>query len=174
MLALLLTVAMGVSTPDADVPALAAPVVSDAGVLALTQIPDIDIPRSEPPVPGTEELDVGWALVRTIVVLGLVVVLAYLTLNVGLRRLMGIQPAGRSGIVQVLERVSLDQKRALFVVEAGGEVMLLGGAEGSVTLLSKLDRAEVEKSRAERAKPSVELSPFLQRLLGKKGGGDAT
>ena len=91
----------------------------------------------------------------------------WLTLNVGLRKLMGIGPAaGRRGIISVLERVPLDQKRTLYVVKAGDEVLLLGASDLSVNFLSKLDAKAVE----EAAKPAgqVTLSPFLQKLLGKK------
>jgi flagellar biogenesis protein FliO len=133
-------------------------------------LPEPEIPKSEPPeLAGGEELNLGWTLVRTMVVLGMVVALVYLALNVGLRKLLGIKPTAGTSLVTVLERVALDQRRSLFVVEAAGEVLLIGGSDNSLTLLSKLDRAEVERLRAERAasKP-VQLSPFLQKLLGRK------
>ncbi|MBL8939545.1 MAG: flagellar biosynthetic protein FliO [Archangium sp.] len=131
--------------------------------------PEPEIPVSEPPelLKDGAEFDLGWSLVRTFVVLGVVVALAWLTLNVGLRKLMGIGPAaGRRGIISVLERVPLDQKRTLYVVKAGDEVLLLGASDLSVNFLSKLDAKVVE----EAAKPAgqVTLSPFLQKLLGKK------
>jgi flagellar biogenesis protein FliO len=73
-------------------------------------------------------------------------------------------------MVTVLERVPLDQKRSLFVVEAAGEVLLVGGGDGSLSLISKLDRAEVDKLRAAAAssRGPAQLSPFLQKLLGRK------
>jgi flagellar biogenesis protein FliO len=131
-------------------------------------VPEPEIPRSEPPELAAD-FDVGWALVRTTVVLALVVLLAWLTLNVGLRRLMGIRGPIGTQLVSVLERVPLDQKRSLYVVEAAGEVLLLGGGEGSLSLISKLDRAEVERLRAaQRAGGALTLSPVLQKLLGRK------
>jgi flagellar protein FliO/FliZ len=123
---------------------------------------------------SSAELSLGWTLLRTFAVLGIVVALAYLVLNVGLRKLMGIEGvvAGKS-IVRVLERTPLDQKRTLFVVKAANEVFLLGGSDSNLQLLSKLDAAEVELLRAaQAAEPSVlpaKLSPFLKRLLKKKG-----
>ncbi len=123
--------------------------------------------------PGTD-LGLGWTLLRTLAVLGVVVALAYLTLNVGLRKLMGIESVGRRGkpIVKVLERTALDQKRSLFVVRAGDEVLLLGGSESNLSLLSKLDASVVESLQntpdvapAER----VRLSPLLARLIRRKG-----
>lgn len=138
-------------------------------LIARPNAPEPEIPVSEPPelLKDGADFDLGWSLVRTIVVLGVVVALAWLTLNVGLRKLMGIGPAaGRRGIISVLERVPLDQKRTLYVVKAGDEVLLLGASDLSVNFLSKLDAKAVE----EAAKPAgqVTLSPFLQKLLGKK------
>jgi flagellar protein FliO/FliZ len=131
--------------------------------------PEPEIPVSEPPEFLREsEADLGWSLVRTLVVLGLVIGVAWLTLNVGLRRLMGLGPAaGRRGLVTVVERVPLDQKRTLYVVRAGDEVLLLGGSDLSVTFLTKLDSKAIETS-ALPVSPAISLSPFLQKLLGKK------
>ena len=130
-----------------------------------------ELPRSEPPELAGSDLDLGWTLVRTMVVLGIVVALAYLTLNVGLRKLLGIRSPTMARIVTVLERVPLDQKRSLFVVEAAGEVFLVGGSDASLTLLSKLDAEAVQKLKASagggRDQP-VRLSPLLQKLLGRK------
>ena len=107
-----------------------------------------------------------------VVVLGIVIVVIYLTLHVGLRRVMGIRglPAGHSSVVSVLERVALDQKRALFVVKAAGEYLLIGGGETELALISKLDSETVERLQREKPPPGVRLSPFLQKLLARKDG----
>ena len=133
-----------------------------------SRLAEPEIPKSEPPELIGQELDLGWTLFRTMMVLGMVVALAWLTLNVGLRRLLGIKPALGTSVVTVLQRVTLDQKRALFVVEAGGEVLLVGGGEGSLSLITKLDRTEIDKQRAAQQPTGVQLSPFLQKLLGRK------
>jgi flagellar protein FliO/FliZ len=117
----------------------------------------------------------GWVLVRTVVVLGLVVGLVYLVLNVGLRRLMGIKgiglPGGAQPLVAVMQRIPLDPKRSLFVVKAAGEYLLVGGGDGSLTLISKLDAEAVARFEREQSTPSAPLvSPFLQKLLSRKGG----
>ncbi len=127
-----------------------------------------EIPKSEPPELAAEEFSVGWTLLRTMIVLAMVVALAYLTLNIGLRKLLGIKAPVGTSVVTVLERVALDQKRSLFVVEAAGEVMLLGGAENALSLITKLDRKEVERLKTVPPSSPVQLSPFLKKLLGKK------
>lgn len=133
--------------------------------------PEPEVSHAEPPELAAPDLDLGWTLVRTMVVLGMVVALMYLTLNVGLRKLLGIRAAPTARIISVLDRVALDQKRSVYVVEAAGEVFLLGGSEASVTLLGKLDALEVARLKGTSSSatpPPVRLSPLLQKLLGRK------
>lgn len=123
---------------------------------------------------GEEQESTGWMLFRTLLVLGAVVASIYLTLNVGLRRLMGLPAAssGRPTLVSVVERLPLDQRRSLFVVKAADEYLLVGGGEAGLQLLSKLDSEAVERIRAQRSQPSpAPLSPFLQKLLSRRSGG---
>lgn len=159
--------ALRADAAGSSVPSESAP-NSRASSTPQPQSPDalIELPISE--ASGLEELNLGWMLARTLIVLTMVIALAWLTLNVGLRRLLGIRRMGGTSMVTVLERVPLDQKRSLFVVEAGGEVLLLGGGEGNLSLIAKLDRAELEKVRAPSQPGSVQLSPFLKKLLGRK------
>lgn len=163
--------AEGPSAP-ADAPQPAA-VAADSVAPTLptdgARLAEPEIPRSEPPELAADDLNLGWTLFRTMLVLAMVVGLAWLTLNVGLRKLLGIRPVSGTHLVNVLERVPLDQKRSLFVVEAAGEILLVGGGDGSLSLISKLDRAEVDKLRATGAAQPLQLSPLLQKLLGRKG-----
>ncbi len=163
--------------PDASVSEPAAPVmaaVPDVPTVAPKEdikvpLPDLELEKIDPTVPtAPEELNLGWTLIRTFVVLGFVIAAIYLTLNFGLRRLMGIAAVPRGqAVVQVVERIPLDQKRAMFVVKAAGEYLLIGGGDGSLQLIAKLDNAEVEKLRVQPA-PSVTVSPFLLKLLKRR------
>jgi flagellar biosynthetic protein FliO len=121
-----------------------------------------------PDEPGS----MGALLVRTLLVLGLVVVLIYLVLNVGLRRLVGMSGLvpGRSNVVKVLERTSLEPKRSLYLVQAAGEYFLVGGTDGGLTLLAKLDAAEVERLRADKGDRPGGSAPFWERLKARQGG----
>lgn len=153
--------------PVAAEPSLAPPVVPPPD--PARQRPELDLPKADVPDYAREDVSLGWTLVRTLVLLGLVVTIIYLTLNVGLRKLLGIASvSGGPRLITVLERVALDQKRSLFVVRAGNEVLLIGGGDGSLSLLSKLDAAEIERLRASPP-GGPEVSPFVARLLGKKG-----
>lgn len=127
-----------------------------------------DLPELPPSQPTYDDAGLLWQLVKTLLVLGIVVVSIYLSLNFGLRKLLGIQGVpGRAAVVSVLERVPLDQKRALFLVKVAGEYLLLGGGEGGLSLLLRLDAEAVEKLRLQQV-PSVTPSPFLKKLLQRK------
>ena len=118
-----------------------------------------------------EPISLGWQLVKTAIVLGIVVGLIYVTLNWGLRKLMGVRAAGSPGsLVSVVERVPLDQKRAVFVVKVAEEYLLLGGGDASLNLLAKLDHDTVEGIRQKKASGQATLSPFLMKLLSRRGG----
>lgn len=152
--------------------ALVAPPAAPATALPGSELPD---PFAAPAVPQEDPEGLGWSLVRTVLLLLAVLASIYLTLNVGLRRLMGLQgmAVGRKPLVSVVERVPLDQRRILFVLKAADEYLLVGSGEGGLQLLSKLDPQAVERIQAERSQPPanvVPLSPFLQKLLSRRTG----
>ena len=122
--------------------------------------------------PALPEEGMGWLLLKTLVVLGIVVALVYLSLNVGLRKLMGIKglSPGMYRTVTVLERIPLDPRRTLFLVKVAEEYLLLGGGENSVNLLTHLDREKLEAFLKAAGPPSVTLSPFLKKLLSRESG----
>ncbi|MBZ4335760.1 MULTISPECIES: flagellar biosynthetic protein FliO [unclassified Corallococcus] len=177
------------SSPDASVAApapeaasvqtpLAAPapaVEGEAAARAKRHADELDRELGVPEAEGAEAQEsLAWVVVRTVALLGAVLAAIYLTLNVGLRRLMGLQgvPVGKASVVSVMERIPLDQRRTLFVLKAADEYLLVGGGEGGVQLVSKLDRDAVERIRAARPPSSpVSLSPFLQKLLSRRTGG---
>ncbi len=161
---------------DSDAAKAAAPVAEAKPEAAPAAEPKPDAPRLDPSLPGAakadapaEDLDFGWMLLRTLVVLGLVIMLAWLSLNYGLRKLMGVRaPVPGASVVQVLERVPLDNKHGMFVVKAAGEYLLIGGGEGNLSLIAKLNAEEVEKLRAQTKAPMLAMSPLLQKLLSRR------
>ncbi|WP_375760696.1 flagellar biosynthetic protein FliO [Corallococcus exercitus] len=165
------------AAPEAVKPAApaAAPPAGDGASRAKRHADELDreLGVAEPEADAAQE-SLGWVVVRTVALLGAVLAAIYLTLNVGLRRLMGLQgvPVGKASVVSVMERIPLDQRRTLFVLKAADEYLLVGGGEGGVQLVSKLDRDAVERIRAARPPSSpVSLSPFLQKLLSRRTGG---
>lgn len=134
-------------------------------------IADELVDPNAPPGMQAEPESLSWMLLRTLLVFGGVLASIYLTLNVGLRKLMGLQgvPVGRPSVLSVVERLPLDQRRTLFVLKAADEYLLVGGGESGLQLLSKLDTEAVERIRSERPPANVvSLSPFLQKLLARR------
>ncbi len=89
------------------------------------------------PPPSMGAAEVAAPLLKTFLMLAVVLGIAYLTLHKGLGKLVERQNAGRR--VKVVERVALDTKRSLFVIEIDGKQMLIGGGEGGVVLLKDLE-----------------------------------
>lgn len=142
---------------DAPAPAPAAPATAMPATAAPRADPPLDSPAPELPGEGT-----GYLLFKTLVVLALVVAIIYLTLNVGVRKLLRIAPQG-GALVKVVDRVALEPKKSVLVVQVGGEFLLLGSSESSLSFLTKLDGAGVERALAERLQQPAGAS-FLERL----------
>jgi flagellar protein FliO/FliZ len=68
-------------------------------------------------------------LVALVIVIGLVFALAWLA------RRLGLQPAGRGGLLKVVAGASLGGKERVAIVEIGDTWLVLGAAPGSVRLL---------------------------------------
>jgi flagellar biosynthetic protein FliO len=79
--------------------------------------------------------------VRLMVVLGGVLVLAWLALRYLLPKIV---PGGvKGGLLEVVARQQIDARNSLYVVKAGSQYLLLGSGERGLTLLEHLDGEEV-------------------------------
>jgi flagellar protein FliO/FliZ len=88
----------------------------------------------------TAELPGGYgvALIQTLIALAAVCVLAWVVLKWSARR--GLGTVGQGKRVKVIERVPLDARRSLYLVEVGDKVLLLGAGEGSAPeVLTEID-----------------------------------
>lgn len=143
MIAALLVVMLAA---PAEVPAVEGPVTLAPDVPAAPTVSAdiVGAPARPPPPPDIDTLpppSIGLVellgpLFKTMLMLAIVVGIAYLTLHKGLGKLLMRQNLGRR--IKVVERVSLDPKRALFLVELDGRQMLLGAGEGGVVHLKDL------------------------------------
>jgi flagellar protein FliO/FliZ len=102
----------------------------------------------------------GWYLLQTLLALGAVCLLAWIVLRWGVKRLYGASGSGR---IRVLERVPLDPRRSLYLVEVGGKVLLVGAGEGPMTTLAEID------PKALPAEPEARKTSFLE-VLRRRGG----
>jgi len=79
----------------------------------------------------------GISLLQTLLALGAVCILAWVVLRWSAKRGLGLGGGRR---VKVLERVPLDGRRALYLVEVGGRVLLVGAGDASApNVLMELD-----------------------------------
>ena len=117
-------------------------------------------------------------LLETMLALGLVCGLAYLVFRFALPRLSTVR-SGNS-MVRVVDRVGLDPRKSLYVVEVAGRWLLIGASEAGVHIVSELDaetaREAADELERQRAAPSPSLtavrSAFAERLaqlMNKKG-----
>lgn len=127
-------------------------------------------PSPEPPPldavevpPAFDTQDAGgflWSFIKSMLMLGVVLALIYLVLHKGLGRLVQRTQMGRR--MRVVERIALDQRRALYLVEVDGQEVLLAASDGSVT--------QVEVRRPSR-EPEENATPSTRfRVESAKGG----
>lgn len=105
----------------------------------------------------------GWLLAETLVALVAVCLLALVALRWGLRRL-GMPGSTDGGRIRVLERVAVDARRSLLLVEVGSRVLLVGTGEGPMAVLADIDPASLP---ALPEKKSVAFKDILARALGR-------
>jgi len=79
----------------------------------------------------------GLYLLQTILALAAVCLLAFVGLRFLASRSRGL--GGRGKAIRVIERVALDQRRSLVLVEVAGRTLLLGVSDGGVSLVAELD-----------------------------------
>lgn len=82
----------------------------------------------------------GGSLAVSLISLGVVCLIAYLSLRFLSRR--GIGRA--SGPIKVLARCPLEPRRSLYLVETGGRCFLVGVGDGPMTMLAEVGAAEVK------------------------------
>lgn len=104
----------------------------------------------------------GAALAQSVFALAAVCALAWWALRWGARR--GVIPSAR-GDLEVIDRAALDPGRAVYLVRVAGRVLVLGGAEQSLSLLAELRPDELPE-RAEPIAPQG-FGDALRKLRGR-------
>ena len=115
--------------------------------------------RDAPDLPG----GYGMALLQTLLALGAVCILAWVVLRWASKSRLGFGVS--RGRVRVLERVPLDARRSLYLVQVGGKVLLVGAGDGAApAVLAELEPAQLPD---EPETPRVTFAEVLKRLGGR-------
>lgn len=112
----------------------------------------------------------GEMLVGSLVVLGLVCLVAWVVVRFGVRRLWSPRAGG---VLDVVARVPLEPRRSLYVVEVGGKTLLVGTSEMGLSVLSELDgeaiRAGLERGAQARSFAEAMRDAF-DKVRGRRSG----
>ncbi len=82
-------------------------------------------------------MDLVWALLQILAMLGAVVALAYLILNKGLGRIIAQKQL--SANMALKERLHLEPRRSLYIVRIKERDFVLAGSENGVSLVCELN-----------------------------------
>ena len=98
------------------------------------------------PSPYVPWQNYGIFILETLAALAVVALVAWLITRYGWTHFLG---KSRQGRMKVIERLALDPKRAVYLIEVDGETLLVGSGDG-VRLLKKLDTTQSgKKNRGE-------------------------
>ncbi len=119
-----------------------------------------------------------WMLVQTIFALLLVCGLAYLIFRVILPRLAVNYSS--NNMVRIVDRIGLETRKSLYIIEVAGKWMLVASSESGVQLITELDpesaklaEDELQKNRKLPVGSSVgkSFSDKLDEIMNRKQGG---
>jgi flagellar protein FliO/FliZ len=113
---------------------------------------------------GPEEINFGMLILRMLIFLALVIALIYFLLRKVLPSLMRMTTF-KNQTIRILERVPLDQRRSMLVVEIQDKVYLVGCAEGQINILMELDREKLPAKPAFGQKSSRGFDEILKKTL---------
>ncbi len=114
-----------------------------------------------------EDINFAALFLRMLVFLGLTVLLIFFLLKKVLPVLLPGAQRYSTKTIRVLERVPIDQRKSLLVVEVQEKVYLLGSAEGQINILMELDREKILSQETNVPKQSS-FSEILKKTLSKQ------
>ncbi len=123
-------------------------------------------------------LEFLWMMVQTFLALGIVCGLAYVIFRFVVPRVNFNYT--QNSMVRVVDRIAIDARKSLCVVEVAGKWMLIAVTENGVQLVSELDKESAElaeteiKTRREAQNANALGTNFAEKLtqmIKKKQGG---
>ncbi len=90
-----------------------------------------------------ESFNFVWMIFQTVIALVVVCGLIYFSLRVVMPKIAEMHTANSA--IRVVEKIPIDARKSLLVIEVGGRWMLLGTSENNVNLISELAEKEIEE-----------------------------
>ncbi len=106
-------------------------------------------------------------LIETFVTLMAVCGLAFVVLY-GARRLGIGRPRGP---IVLVGQLPLDARRAVYLVQVGGQVLVIGASEAGLTKLGEVSAKELPEAEADVASGAPPFGDVLARVLGTRSAG---
>ena len=103
------------------------------------------------PPPVTDATSLAVEVLDGLLVLAAVCIAAYLAIRFGLGRL-GKKGSGR-GMIRVLARADLSDRRSLYAVRIGGRTFLIGSSEAGIHSIAELDPDELPHASERSDRP---------------------
>lgn len=128
--------------------------------------------RMNPASPDGLTANYAELLLTSLLVLGLVCVLAWALSRFGASRLRRAWRGRAYGPIQVVARAPLDVGHSLYVVKVAGKAVLLGVGESGINLLGELDCQDLNTALGEASmRPDRGFAAVLRAALGRAQAG---
>lgn len=114
-----------------------------------------------------DDINFGALFLRMLIFLGLTILLIVFLLKKVLPLLVPGTQRLSTKTIRVLERVPIDQRKSLLIVEVQEKTYLLGSAEGQINVLMELDREKIISQEANVSK-QTSFSDILRKTLSKQ------
>jgi flagellar biosynthetic protein FliO len=123
--------------------------------------------------PPPEEIDFGMLLLRTFLFLGLVLLLIFFLLKKVLPHIAKVSGFQNRNI-KILERLPVDAKKSLIVVEVQDKAYLMGCSDNAITVLMELDRTKMEVKPVQADTSRVTFDSVFKKIAfrSKSGGSE--
>jgi flagellar biogenesis protein FliO len=115
---------------------------------------------------GAPESDLpgfGASLLLSLFSLAVVALVAYVTLRWLSRTGLG----GRTNLIRVLGRCTLEPRRSLYLVESAGRCFLIGVGDGAIGLVAEIDQASLPAPAPAATHASGGVVAVLKRWFGR-------
>jgi flagellar biosynthetic protein FliO len=122
-------------------------------------------------VPPPEEIDFGMLILRMFLFLGLVLLLIFFVLKRVLPHVANVSGFSNRNI-KIIERLPVDAKKSLMVVDVQDKTYLVGCSENSISILMELDRSKMEVKPAQVSSSAVTFENVFKKIAfrSKSGG----